>query len=376
VKEAGLYIHVPFCAKKCMYCDFPSYCGKDNLMLDYSKALNLEILNRTKNKSISSVFIGGGTPTYLSLEAWENLKEGMKAFNIKENAEFTVECNPGTVNIHNLKLIKQAGANRLSIGLQAWQNELLSNIGRIHTNEEFIESYRLAREIGFRNINIDIMFGLPGQDLYMWEETLTKIIELSPEHISCYSLIIEEGTPFYQMNEKGILMVPDEDEERKMYYKALELLKKSGYGQYEISNFSKPEYQSKHNLIYWEMGDYIGCGAAAHSYIDRVRYRNEENIEKYIVKMNTISNPIVEIHENTIEDDIEEYMFMGLRKITGISETEFERRFSVKIDELYKNVILKYCKQGLLRREEGNILLTSKGVELSNLVMSDFIISK
>jgi oxygen-independent coproporphyrinogen III oxidase len=374
MEKVSLYIHIPFCAKKCMYCDFPSFCGKEHLMMQYAEALSREILNSSQNKRINSIFVGGGTPTYLSLEAWKLIGDSIGKLQLKDNAEFTVECNPGTISEDKLLYFKEIGVNRLSIGLQSWQNELLKSIGRIHTTEDFLQSYDLARRLGFKNINIDIMFGLPNQSLSDLKITIEQVVRLSPEHISCYSLIIEDGTPFYNLYEKGKLSLPEEELEREMYITAREMLNGYGFKQYEISNFAKPGYRCEHNMVYWQLDDYIGCGAAAHSYFQSIRYRNEANIEKYIQSMKLNNCSVVEEIRNSVKDNMEEFMFMGLRKIEGISEKEFIRRFSKGINSVYKNVIDKYEKLGLLKRESGNIFLTEKGIELSNTIMSEFLL--
>jgi oxygen-independent coproporphyrinogen-3 oxidase len=374
MKEVSLYIHIPFCAKKCMYCDFPSFCGKDNLMMDYAWALSKEIAIKAKDKLIKTIFIGGGTPTYLSLNAWKIIGEEIKKMKMSENIEFSVECNPGTISKDKLSYFKSIGANRLSIGLQAWQDSLLQVLGRIHTLEEFLNGYEEARQCGFNNINIDIMFGLPNQKNMNIVETINNVIKLKPEHISCYSLIVEEGTPFFKLYERDELSLPEEDDEREMYNAAKELLSKSGYKQYEISNFAREDYECRHNIVYWKLNEYIGCGSAAHSYVDGIRYRNEENIEKYIELINNEGNSIVEKIENSSKDNMEEFMFMGLRMLEGIDETDFERRFNKKIDVVYKNTIDKHIESGLLIRNFGRIYLTEKGIELSNMVMSDFIL--
>ncbi|WP_055668060.1 radical SAM family heme chaperone HemW [Desnuesiella massiliensis] len=374
MKEISLYIHIPFCKKKCWYCDFPSFCGKDYLMVDYVKTLTKEIALRTENYIMKTIFIGGGTPTYLSLECLNYLKEAMLKVNKTMDCEFTVECNPGTLNEDILKLLKSMGVNRLSIGLQAVQNELLKSIGRIHDMNDFIDNYKLARKIGFNNINVDIMFGLPNQSIEQWRETINKVCELSPEHISSYSLIIEEDTPFYNLYKENKLNLPQENIERSMYLETLKLLKGFGYNQYEISNYSKAHKECRHNLVYWNLEDYIGCGSGAHSFMNNLRYRNEEKIEEYIMGMNSKNNSYAEIKENTLEDTIEEFMFMGLRKIEGIKESVFKNRFKKDIDFFYKEVIEKHRANGLLKRENNSIFLTERGIELSNYVMSDFIL--
>jgi oxygen-independent coproporphyrinogen III oxidase len=372
--ETSLYIHIPFCARKCMYCDFPSFCGQDSLMIDYAYVLASEIAANTKDKNIKTIFIGGGTPTYLSLEAWNIISESISRANKEKDLEFTVECNPGTITEEKLLIFKKMGVNRLSIGLQAWQNSLLKGIGRVHTVEEFLSGYNMARSMGFSNINIDLMFGLPDQTLEQWLYTLSMVVKVGPEHISCYSLIIEEGTPFHGLYEDKKLRLPDEETERSMYEKALIMLKNEGFFQYEISNFCKAGYECRHNIVYWTLEDYIGCGASSHSYIKGKRYRNEENIEKYIKKIRNEGSTIVEVIENSLEDNMEEFMFMGLRMINGIDTDEFNNRFGKNIDSIYGRVIQKHVDNGLLKKSAKRIFLTGKGIELSNTVMSDFML--
>jgi oxygen-independent coproporphyrinogen-3 oxidase len=343
-------------------------------MMDYAVALSKEIAIKAKDKLIRTIFIGGGTPTYLSLNAWKVIGEEIKKIKKAENMEFSVECNPGTISKDKLSYLKSIGVNRLSIGLQAWQDSLLNALGRIHSLEEFLNGYEEARKCGFDNINIDIMFGLPRQKNADFKETIRNVIKLKPEHISCYSLIVEEGTPFFKLYERDELSVPEEDEEREMYNTAKSILSSSGYKQYEISNFARDEYVCKHNIVYWKLNEYIGCGAAAHSYVDGIRYRNEENIEKYIEMINHEGSSVVEKIENSLQDNMEEFMFMGLRMLEGIDEADFERRFNKKIDVVYKNILDKHIETGLLIRNSERVYLTEKGIELSNMVMSDFIL--
>ena len=374
MKKVALYIHIPFCKQKCLYCDFPSYSHKEELMDEYVKALNKEILSKTKKYKIESLFIGGGTPSYLSDENLKILLDTINKLDFVENAEKTMECNPGTVNKEKLEIIFNGGINRISFGLQSTNNEILKKIGRIHTYEEFKENYILARKIGFKNINIDMMFGLPNQSLNIWLESLKEVIELNPEHISSYSLIIEEKTPFYSLFNKDLLDLPSEEEERAMYEKGRDFLEFKGYNQYEISNYAKDNKECFHNKIYWQCKEYIGVGVSSSSYIDGKRIKNIDNIKEYIKNINENNSVIDEELENTEKDKIEEFMFMGLRMIKGIEEKEFENRFGKKIDELYKEVIEKHIKNGLLIREDGRIFLSKKGIELSNMVMSDMIL--
>jgi oxygen-independent coproporphyrinogen-3 oxidase len=372
-KEIALYIHIPFCRQKCLYCDFPSFAGKETLMVDYTKALCKEIDSKV-NRKIRTIFIGGGTPTYLSLECLNYLKTSLDRLNKIEDLEFTIEGNPDSFSKEKLEIFKKMGVNRLSIGLQAWQNDLLKTVGRIHNTEQFIKSFSNARELGFNNINIDLMFGLPNQKMEDWKETLEKVTSLEPEHLSCYSLIVEEGTPFYKMDSKGLLKLPDEETEREMYEYAISYLKGRNYNQYEISNFSKENFECRHNLTYWNLEDYIGAGSGAHSYIDGLRYRNIEDIEKYIGSISEKGSAAVEEYRNSLEDDMEEFMFMGLRKLEGINEAEFKKRFNKDIGSVYGEVIKKFINNKLLLRSEGNIYLSSEGVQLSNQVMCEFIL--
>lgn len=374
-KGIALYIHIPFCKAKCLYCDFPSFCGIESYMEEYSEALAKEIL-KYKNYDIDSIFIGGGTPTYLSLKGWSLIRNSLDKLIKSENCEFTIEGNPGTFEKEKLEFFKDMGVNRLSIGLQAWQDRLLKKIGRIHSINDFLESFNMARGIGFSNINVDLIFGLPSQSLEEWEETLEKIVDLNPEHISAYSLILEEGTILMEQYEKGNLEMPSEDVERDMYDLAINILKKHGYEQYEISNFSKVNRECRHNLVYWSMMDYVGCGLGAHSYLQGKRFSNLCNIDKYIKDIKEHGNAKSQIHINTLEDEIEEYVFMGLRKRCGISKKQFEVRFNRDIYDVYGEIISKYIKMGLLEEEGEYIALTSTGVPISNTVMSEFILDR
>ncbi|MEY7998976.1 radical SAM family heme chaperone HemW [Clostridium sp. Mt-5] len=373
-ESASLYIHIPFCKKKCLYCDFPSYSGKEEFMWNYSKALAKDI-GLIGDRTIKTIFIGGGTPTYLSLKAWNNIYKAVKKLNVEDNLEFTVEGNPGTFTETKLSFLKGMGVNRLSIGLQAWQNFMLERIGRIHTIGDFLEGYKMARKLGFSNINVDLMFGLPGQTLKDWKESLKNVVKLEPEHISCYSLIIEKGTAFYNMYKNNELILPGEEEERQMYDFALEFLSENGYNQYEISNFSKNSSECRHNLVYWNLEPYIGCGVSAHSYIDGYRYRNTSDIEEYILEGIQGKFMKLDKHKNSICDDMEEFMFMGLRKINGISMRNFKYRFDRDIYSVYGSIINKYIKKGILVVDGDRMYLNKRGIEVSNSVMCEFILT-
>ena len=373
MKEVSLYIHIPFCKQRCFYCDFPTFAGKERFREDYVDALIKEIEDKCSNYLIKTIFIGGGTPSYLEEKELEKLLIAVSKLNLSDKLEYSIECNPGTVNEDKLKIMKKYGINRISFGLQSCNNQLLKKIGRIHTFKEFLENYNLARKIGFNNINIDLMYGLPNLTIQDWKDTLEKISELRPEHISAYSLIIEEGTAFYKLYEKDKLELPSEDDERVMDKLTKDILKSNGYHQYEISNFALPGKECEHNKVYWSLEEYIGVGSASSSYIDGYRLVNTSNINDYIEKINNNISVVIDKYENTIEDEMEEFVFMGLRMVSGIDLLKFKKKFGVDINSIYKEVIGKNIKDGLLVVEENKMFLTAKGMELSNSVMSDFI---
>ncbi len=376
-KEIGLYIHIPFCKSKCHYCDFNSFSGRDSIVPAYFDSLKREIGlygDRLKNHIIKTIFIGGGTPSYIEPHYInEAINLCRQKLDVKSNAEISIETNPGTLSYKKLIAYKTIGINRLSIGLQAWQNHILKELGRIHTNSEYIENFLEARKAGFSNINTDLIFGLPGQTLKDWNETLDKVIELKPEHLSCYSLKIEEGTEFGRLQEAGKLEEIEDELDREMYYIAIEKLKEAGFGHYEISNFAKPGYECKHNLIYWKAEEYIGFGAGAHSYFQSRRYNNASNPEEYSAALNRGIQPLENIQEIDREEQMSEYMLLGLRLIEGIDCLEFESRFNANVFSLYGDRITALCKKKLLETEEGFIRLTPKGLDLANEVFMEFI---
>ena len=376
MKEVSLYIHIPFCKQRCFYCDFPTFAGKERFREEYVEALIKEIEDKCSNYLIKTIFIGGGTPSYLEEKELEKLLIAVSKLNLSDKLEYSMECNPGTVNEDKLKIMKKYGINRISFGLQSCNDQLLKKIGRIHTFKEFLENYNLARKIGFNNINIDLMYGLPNLTIQDWKNTLEKICELKPEHISAYSLIIEEGTAFYKLYEKDKLELPSEDDERVMDKLTKDILKSNGYHQYEISNFALPGKECEHNKVYWSLEEYIGVGSASSSYIDGYRLVNISNINDYIEKINNNISVVIDKYENTIEDEMEEFVFMGLRMVSGIDLLKFKKKFGVDINSIYKEVIEKNIKDGLLVVEENKMFLTAKGMELSNSVMSDFILDK
>ncbi|EPB9413692.1 radical SAM family heme chaperone HemW [Clostridium perfringens] len=375
--KISLYIHIPFCAQKCLYCDFPSFARKDHLRKAYIEALNKEIISlreKHNNLEINTIFIGGGTPSVLEADELECLLKEVAKLNMAKDIEYSIECNPGNLTEEKLEVMKKYGVNRISMGLQAKQDNLLKGLGRIHNYKTFKENFLLAKKVGFNNINVDLMFGLPNQRLNEWEETLREIISLEPAHISAYSLIIEEGTAFYNLYENDKLKLPTEEEERKMYHLAKKILEENGFNQYEISNYAKQGKECRHNLAYWNMDNWIGVGSAAASYINGKRIKNISSVEKYINSINEKREAVEEIINNSKNDNMEEFMFMGLRKINGIDENEFKNRFSMNINDVYGEILNKYIDEGLLIRESGRIFLSEKGIEISNVIMADFLL--
>lgn len=373
----GLYIHVPFCAQKCYYCDFNSYKIKSNEKEDYLINIEKEMKfykEEFKDKYFDTVFFGGGTPSILKIDELRKLVNYMfENFNIKKDAEITIECNPGTINKEKLKAIKEMGINRLSIGLQATQNYHLKSIGRIHTYEEFEKNYYDAIDVGLTNINVDLMYALPNQKEEEWKETLDKIIKLNPSHISAYSLILEEGTKLYDMYENNEFNLLDEDTDIDMYEYTINTLKKYGYNQYEISNYAKKGKECKHNVIYWKCDNYLGLGPGASGYINDVRYSNIEDLNEYNNKINQNIKPISEENKLSEKDKIEEFIFMGLRMNEGINLEVFKERFKVDFYELYKDVLDKLLERELIKLDKFNLSLTQKGREISNSVFIEFI---
>ncbi|WP_415342000.1 radical SAM family heme chaperone HemW [Clostridium perfringens] len=375
--KISLYIHIPFCAQKCLYCDFPSFARKDHLRKAYIEALNKEIINlreKHNNLEINTIFIGGGTPSVLESNELECLLKEIAKLNMAKDIEYSMECNPGNLTEEKLEVMKKYGVNRISMGLQAKQDNLLKGLGRIHNYKTFKENFLLAKKVGFNNINVDLMFGLPNQSLNEWEETLREIISLEPAHISAYSLIIEEGTTFYNLYENDKLKLPTEEEERKMYHLAKEILEENGFNQYEISNYAKEGKECRHNLAYWNMDNWIGVGSASASYINGKRIKNISSVEEYINSINERGEAVEEIINNSKNDNMEEFMFMGLRKINGIDENEFKKRFGMNINDVYGEILNKYIDEGLLIRESGRVFLSEKGIEISNIIMADFLL--
>lgn len=374
-KKIGIYIHIPFCKQKCLYCDFISFAGKEKMQDRYIQALKKEIYNwknNNKDLKIETIYIGGGTPSYIDSK---KIAELLSEIIDPETEEITIEINPGTITKQKLIDYKNAGINRLSIGLQSIKDELLKEMGRIHNFYDFTETYKIARELGFKNINVDLMIGFPKQTIKDIKETLKKIIEINPEHISVYSLIVEEGTPIEKLITSGKLNLPDEEQERNMYWYVKDLLELNGYKHYEISNFAKVGYESKHNIDCWEQKEYRGFGLAAHSYIDGKRYCNIANMDEYIKNIETDNfnkNVIIKETQNK-EDMMKEYMMLGLRKIDGISIQKFKNKFNENPIMLFKNELNKLSEEQLINIDGDVIKISNKGLDLANLVWEEFV---
>ena len=379
--ELGIYIHMPFCKQKCYYCDFVSYTNKESKVKEYIDCVIKEINSYELEKyNITTIYIGGGTPSFVNgydiKRIIENIRNKLKNNNTKlEDIEITIEVNPGTVTAEKLRNYKEAGIIRISVGLQATQDKLLKQIGRIHNYQDFLNTYKLLKQVGFENINVDLMIGLPNQHIKDLKESLEKIVDLNPTHISVYSLIVEEGTPINNLLEEGKIELPDEEQERRMYWYVKDFLELKGYNHYEISNFSKKGKESKHNMNCWNQEQYIGIGAAAHSYLNDVRYSNTSNLEEYIknIKENNIEKNRNIEEEQTLENKRNEFMMLGFRKIEGVDIAKFKEKFIDNPIFLYKDKIKKLTDEGLIEVDLNNIRLTSKGLDLANIVFEEFI---
>ncbi|RHP10484.1 radical SAM family heme chaperone HemW [Dorea sp. AF36-15AT] len=380
-KELELYLHIPFCVSKCKYCDFLSAPSGEEQRQIYVERLCRRIrywsdVIHNYGYEIVSIFVGGGTPSILTEAQITQVFEAVhESFPIREDAEITLEMNPGTDVKDKLPVYRELGINRLSMGLQSADNEELKCLGRIHTYEDFRQVYQWAREAGFTNINVDLMSAIPGQTLESYEDTLRKVADLEPEHISAYSLIIEEGTPFYERYGEGrhAEELPNEDIERQMYVRTGEILEDYGYHRYEISNYAKDGYECRHNLGYWDRKEYLGLGAGASSLMDHIRWKEPDHI-------GPSTGLVLEEREDFTrlrrKDEMEEFMFLGLRKINGVSEYDFYKSFRVSMDEIYKESIENLIKEGLLVREEDRIRLTDRGIDLSNYALSQFLLGE
>ena len=379
-----LYFHIPFCVQKCAYCDFLSFPAEEDTVGKYVERLKKEMTEykeETQAYQVSSIFWGGGTPSLLSGRQMGELMEKLfHSFDVLPHAEISMEANPGTLNRQKLEEYKRAGINRLSMGLQSADGRELKLLGRIHTYGEFLENYREARRAGYENINVDLMSALPGQTVISYADTLEKVISLEPEHISAYSLIIEEGTPFYReyreddlRRERGEVpeLLPSEEEERDMYRMTAELLVDAGYQRYEISNYAKPGRRCRHNCGYWQGTEYLGLGLGASSYFKGKRMKNEPELLNYM----NHSFHKEDVTILTAENYMEEFMFLGLRLIKGVSGTEFARRFGKRIEQVYGHVLHKFLDQQLMEESGGRWRLTPQGIDVSNYVLSEFLLT-
>ena len=377
MKDLALYIHIPFCEKKCYYCDFTSFSGKDDQVSKYTdyviKEMSLYKEKINQEFSIKSIFIGGGTPSSIHEDYIEKILnyiyENYPSNNIEE---ITIEINPGSLTLEKAQKYKELGINRVSIGLQSLDNRLLKSIGRIHNSEDFYESYQILKDLGFKNISVDLMFGLPDQSLQDLYNTLKEIVLLDLTHISLYSLIIEEGTLFYKWEEENKIKLPSEELDREMYHSAVMFLNKNGYKHYEISNFAKGDFQCVQNMTYWSVEPYLGIGINSHSNLDHKRFSNLSDFETYYKKIDMDRFPIHSSELISKEMEIAEYIILGLRLIKGIDKNKFKNRFNMDINHIYKEQILKNIKDGLLFQDENHIKLTSYGLDLANRVELDF----
>ena len=368
-----LYFHIPFCIKKCDYCDFLSgpvtRAGQEAYI--YALLREMKAASAIEKRPVDTIFIGGGTPSVPECDIMEKLLQGIgENFQLAADAEVTIEANPGTLTPEKLALYRRYGINRISIGLQSPKDQELQALGRIHNYQQFLESYHMAREAGFSNMNIDLMFAIPGQSYEGWIQNLRTVAELGPEHISAYSLIIEEGTPFSARK----LDLPDEDTEYRMYEDVAKVLGEYGYHQYEISNYAKNGRNCRHNEGYWERKDYLGLGLGAASLIGGERFTNTSDMSEYLENSGNLEEIRTDRETLTREDEMGEFMFLGLRMTKGVSKNDFQEYFGTSIEKIYGEVLEKYKKQGLLLEEDGRIFLSRAGIHVSNAVMADFLL--
>lgn len=385
----GVYLHIPFCVKKCLYCDFLSFPSDDTAREAYVNALLREIDAQSAlygQHQVQTIFFGGGTPSLLTAGQIDRLLSRLAFrfhFAKKEEMEVTLEANPGTVSGSFLASCRRSGVNRLSFGLQSASDGELKALGRIHTWQDFLESWRAAQEAGFTNLNLDLMSALPGQTLDSWMDTLRRAAELEPAHLSAYSLIVEEGTPFYELygeegaaERRGFPPLPDEEEERRMYEQTGEFLARRGYGRYEISNYARPGYQCRHNLSYWKRVDYAGFGLGAASLRQNVRWSNTRSMEEYLACCadTGLETPMKKDFQRlSLEEQMEEFMFLGLRMTDGVAEKDFQRAFGRELEEVYGKAVEKLAAEGLLSHEKGRYRLTERGVDVSNYALAEFL---
>lgn len=377
MKKIGIYIHIPFCMKKCKYCDFISFENCNDYINEYVNALIKSIIkSEYTDLEVDTIYLGGGTPSIIDSKYIDDILNAIREkFNINKDCEITLEVNPGTVDSNKLNDYYRIGINRLSIGLQSTYDRLLQNIGRIHTYNQFKECYDLARKIEFKNINIDLMLALPGQTLEEVENSVEKVIELNPEHISLYSLILEDGTKLKEEVDNGIQVLPSEELERKMYHSTKRILESHGYNHYEISNFSKEGYESKHNLNCWNQEEYIGFGLASHSYFENKRFSNIDNLEEYIKNINedNIEKNIVINEIQTKEEQMKEYMMLGFRKLKGISISKFEQKFEMHPLFYFRFELATLEDDLLIEVDLDDIKMTKRGLDFANRIFGEFV---
>ena len=376
MRDLSLYIHIPFCVKKCDYCDFLSAPASIDVQEQYLHALFQEIRERSavyKEYRVKTIFIGGGTPSVVPAEKILELMQVVRdCFEVCPDAEISMELNPGTVTGKEaFEIYRKAGLNRLSIGLQSANDEELKTLGRIHTFSQFEDTWKLARETGFENLNVDIMSALPGQSVASYRKTLETVCALMPEHISAYSLIIEEGTPFFERYSLTLGDEANEERDRQMYVLTEQILKENGYERYEISNYARPGKECRHNLVYWTRGAYLGLGLGAASMINNARYKNTDDLREYIRQGG--GTPYEEVQELSVREQMEEFMYLGLRLVKGISKADFARTFDCTVESVFGEVLARNQRDGLLVIGEEHIALTAKGLDLSNYVFAQFL---
>ena len=374
METISLYIHIPLCVKKCAYCDFASFAGRMAQRERYVQAVCREIRAQAAffgRRSISTIFFGGGTPTLLLGEQVRMIMDTVReCFDLQDGAEISMEGNPGTLTMENLCAYRAAGVNRLSLGVQSMDDGLLQSIGRIHTAREAQDAIAMAREAGFDNINLDLMYGLPGQSAAQWEDTLQKAIALSPDHLSCYSLILEEGTPLYESVHAGTCApLPDEDAMDAMDALTLGMTAAAGYAQYEVSNFAKPDRQCRHNIVYWECLPYLGVGLGAHSDMDGRRFYNPEDWESYMQLAESDAVQREWEGDYSGKERMFERMMMGLRQTRGVDAVRFEQDFGCTIQAIWPQTIAEMTREKLLVFHKERIHLTPRGMQVMNGVL-------
>ncbi|MCZ8518691.1 MULTISPECIES: radical SAM family heme chaperone HemW [Paenibacillus] len=374
---AAVYIHIPFCTNKCHYCDFNSYVLKGQPVMDYLEALEREMAETVRlvpPGEIETIFVGGGTPTVLTPEQMEVFLGSVRRYfpQWSGNIEFSMEANPGTTDLEKLQAMRAGGVNRISFGVQSFDNGLLEGIGRIHNTDDVYRSLENARKAGFTNLSIDLMFGLPGQTPEIMQDTLTKALQLDLPHYSIYSLKVEENTLFHTLYQRGELKLPEEEAELEMFLGLMERLKSEGYGQYEISNFARPGYESRHNAMYWRNQSYYGLGAGAHGYVHGRRHVNIKGVQPYIDATRK-GLPLLSGEEISVEEAMEDFMMVGLRMLRGVRQADFGMQFGRTLESVFGSVLEKLQGKGLLERTEEGYRLSSRGILLGNEVFGEFL---